>query len=76
MRPCTGHYVVSTDHTAVEGRHFYCAETIVLSCCGMVHTFMLGHNITNTRHDDTKVLAYRLLLLWFRHLCVEGTSHA
>lgn len=65
---------MSVDHTAVEGRHFYCEATIVESCCGVVHTFMLGHNITNTRHDDTNPLAYRLLLLWYRHHCVEGMA--
>lgn len=73
MMPATRHGVVSTEHTVVQGRHFYCSAVIVATCVGMVHTFMLGHNITNTRHDDTKVLAYRLLLLWFRHYCVDGT---
>lgn len=72
MIPGTRHFVISTEHTAVGGRHFYCFATVMESCVTMVHTFMLGHNITNTRHDHTKALAYRMLLLWYRHYCVEG----
>lgn len=72
MRPGTPHYVMSTDHTAVEGRHFYCSATMVESCCTMVHTFMLAYNITNGQHDYTKSLAFRLMALWFQNYSVKG----
>lgn len=71
QRPCTLHYVLTPDHTAVEGRHFYCSETIVESCCGMVHSFILGNTITNAQHDKTKPLAFRLMALWFQHYLVK-----
>ncbi|KZP19668.1 hypothetical protein FIBSPDRAFT_892617 [Athelia psychrophila] len=54
MGPASPHYIVSMEHTVVQGRHFYWSAIIMTTCVGMVHTFMLGHNVTNTCHNDTK----------------------
>lgn len=71
MRPCTPHYVLTTDHSITMGRHFYAASTITRSCLGMVHCFVMSTSITNTVHDNTRALLHRLMSMWYNHYCVR-----
>lgn len=64
MRPNTLHFVVGLDNTIVHGRHFYATSTIFESCLGIIHTFVLGLQITNQTHERARMLLRRLMTMW------------
>jgi hypothetical protein len=49
------------------GRHFYSASTIFDSCVGIVHSTILGDNITNQEHPRAKTFLRRLMFMWADH---------
>jgi hypothetical protein len=66
MKPNTFHYVVTLENSVTIGRHFYCTSTILQSVIGIVHTFLMGHAITNVHHqDDLQSVLRRIMGLWY-----------
>ena len=66
MRPCTVHYVVSSEDAIVLGRHFYSSLTISSLVFGIVHTFITGNFVTNDNHYHTHSLIRRLFYMWYK----------
>jgi hypothetical protein len=64
MRPNTPHYVLGVDNTIMHGRHFYSASTIVDTVCAAVHSLILNAQVTNQRHDETRGLLRRIMIMW------------
>lgn len=72
MRPCTPHFVLGMAPSIVLGRHYYATSAIRRSCFGIVHTFVMGLNITNTFHDDgTRTMLRQLMALYYRHFILH-----
>ena len=74
MRPCTVHYVVSSDDTIVFGHHFYSASTITRFISEIVHTFMTGNFVTNDLLSKMHTLIRRLLYFWLKYYTVEDRN--
>lgn len=72
MRPSTPHYVLTTAHSIVYGRHFYATSNILQTVFGMVHCFIMNTAVTNALHDNTKMLLRRLMASWYSHYMDEG----
>lgn len=71
MRPCTPHYVLGIEPTIVHGRHFYSTSSIASTCCGIIHTFVQGYQVTNHTHSQTRTLLRRLLTVWINYYMAE-----
>lgn len=52
MRPCTPHYVLTSEEAIISGSHFYASATLKASCCGAVHALLADNMITNTSHPE------------------------
>lgn len=68
MRPNTPHIVMTLESSITYGRHFYATSTMRATAVGIVHTFLLNSEITNTDHPACWKILQRMLLFWFEEL--------
>jgi hypothetical protein len=71
MRPCTVHYVVSTEDAIVLGRHFYSTSTMMATISGIVHTFVTGNFAINDSHVRTRTMINRIFYMWLKFYAMD-----
>ena len=74
QRPNTLHYVLTLDHCAAVGHHYYPISSIGASVQDMVHCLVRQQTITNDMHSTTRVMLRRMLTVcanWY----ISGNWH-
>lgn len=66
MRPCTLHYVITTDNSTALGRYFYASSSIADSCFGLVHAMFCDDGVTNASNDHTHTIIRRIFSYWYQ----------
>ena len=61
QRPNTLHYVLTLDHCAAVGHHYYPISSISSSVHDMIHCLVRRETITNDSHITTRVILRRML---------------
>jgi hypothetical protein len=76
MQPNTFHYVVTLENSVTIGRHFYCASTISQTVIGVIHTFLMGHGITNVEHNNAlQTVLRRQMGAWYMRFNESSYSY-
>jgi hypothetical protein len=73
MQPNTPHYVLGVENSIMLGWHFYATSAISDSCLGIIHSAILGTNVTNQDHPCAKTFLRRLMSMWGQYF-QEGRS--
>lgn len=75
MRPATLHYVITTEHSATYGCHFYASSSVQDTIRGIIHVYFMEDIITNTSHTSVRTCLHRMLLMWMlEYKALEGQS--
>jgi hypothetical protein len=75
MRPNTPHYVVGVDNCITIGYHFYSTASIFDSILGIIHTTILGMQVTNQQHGESRTFLHRLMAMWVDHYQAESARY-